>query len=139
MADVERTADVLDGLRATGARTALDDFGAGHAALSHLKRLKLDTLKIDRGFVMRLCQDERDAAIARSLVDLGRRLGMGVVAEGVEDGETWRTLAGWGCDEAQGHLLGRPMAVGELTAWLRELAGERPGAPTPRVWPALRP
>jgi diguanylate cyclase (GGDEF)-like protein len=139
MTDVERTADVLDGLRATGALTALDDFGAGHAALSHLKRLKLDTLKIDRGFVMRLSEDEHDAAIARSLVDLGRRLGMGVVAEGVEDEETWRALAGWGCDEAQGHLLGRPMPAGELTAWLQRLARERPDVPGSHVWSALRP
>jgi diguanylate cyclase (GGDEF)-like protein len=138
MADVERTADVLDGLRATGAQTALDDFGAGHAALSHLKRLKLDSLKIDRGFVMRLCEDKRDAAIARSMVDLGRRLGMAVVAEGVEDLDTWQALAGWGCDEAQGHLLGRPMPAGELTIWLQRLAQERPDVPDPRVWAALR-
>jgi diguanylate cyclase (GGDEF)-like protein len=138
MADVERTADVLDGLRATGAETALDDFGAGHAALSHLKRLKLDTLKIDRGFVMRLSEDDRDAAIVRSLVELGRRLGMGVVAEGVEDLAAWQALAGWGCHEAQGHLLGRPMPADELTAWLQRLAQERPGTPDPRVWAALR-
>ena len=129
MTDVERTADVLDGLRATGARTALDDFGAGHAAISHLKRLKLDTLKIDRGFVMRLSEDPRDAAIARSLVDLGRRLGMGVVAEGVEDEETRRALAAWGCDEAQGHLLARPMPAAELTAWLQRRARERREVP----------
>ena len=139
MTDVERTADVLDGLRATGARTALDDFGAGHAAISHLKRLKLDTLKIDRGFVMRLSEDPRDAAIARSLVDLGRRLGMGVVAEGVEDEETGRSLAEWGCDEAQGHLLARPMPAGELTAWLQRRARERRDVPSSAAWPAPRP
>ena len=134
MADVERTADVLDGLRGTGVRTALDDFGAGHAALSHLKRLRLDTLKIDRGFVMRLCRDERDAAIARSLVELGRRLAMDVVAEGVEDEETWRALAEWGCNQAQGHLLGRPMPADELTVWLRERASGTMGA-----WPSTSP
>ena len=134
MTDIERTADVLDGLRATGARTALDDFGSGHAAISHLKRLKLDTLKIDRGFVMRLSEDARDAAIARSLVDLGRRLGMGVVAEGVEDEETGRSLADWGCDEAQGHLLARPMPAGELTAWLRARASG-----TMEAWPSISP
>ncbi len=139
MTDVERTADVLDGLRAIGARTALDDFGAGHAAISHLKRLKLDTLKIDRGFVMRLSEDPRDAAIARSLVDLGRRLGMGVVAEGVEDEETGRSLAEWGCDEAQGHLLARPMPAGELTAWLQRRAREQRDVPGSRAWPTPHP
>jgi EAL domain-containing protein (putative c-di-GMP-specific phosphodiesterase class I) len=87
---------------------------------------------------MRLSEDERDAAIARSMVDLGRRLGMGVVAEGVEDLDTWRALAGWGCDEAQGHLLGRPMPAGELTAWLQRLAHERPDVADPRVWAAVR-
>ena len=72
MADVDRTVDVLRGLRAIGVRTALDDFGAGHAALGQLKHLEVDTLKIDCAFVMRVAQDERDAAIVQSLVDLGR-------------------------------------------------------------------
>ena len=87
MADVDRTVDVLRGLRAIGVRTALDDFGAGHAALGQLKHLEVDTLKIDCAFVMRVAQDERDAAIVQSLVDLGRRLGLRVVAEGVETRE----------------------------------------------------
>jgi diguanylate cyclase (GGDEF)-like protein len=122
MADVDRTVDVLRGLRAIGVRTALDDFGAGHAALGQLKQLDVDTLKIDCAFVVRLAQDERDAAIVQSLVDLGRRLGLRVVAEGVETREAWDLLARWGCDEAQGHLLARPMPAGELVHWLRELA-----------------
>jgi diguanylate cyclase (GGDEF)-like protein len=122
MADVDRTVDVLRGLRAVGVRTALDDFGAGHAALGQLKQLEVDTLKIDCAFVMRLAQDARDAAIAQSLVDLGRRLGLRVVAEGVETREAWELLVRWGCDEAQGHLLARPMPAGELVDWLREFA-----------------
>ena len=122
MADVDRTVDVLRGLRAVGVRTALDDFGAGHAALGQLKQLDVDTLKIDCAFVMRVAQDERDAAIVQSLVDLGRRLGLRVVAEGVETRAAWDLLVRWGCDEAQGHLLGRPMPVGELLDWLRKLA-----------------
>ena len=84
MADPERTLEVLAGLRAIGVATALDDFGAGHVSLGHLKQLDLDELKIDRSFVMRLADDERDAAIVHATVDLGRRLGMRVVAEGVE-------------------------------------------------------
>ena len=84
MADPERTLEVLGGLRAIGVATALDDFGAGHVSLGHLKQLDLDELKIDRSFVMRLADDERDAAIVHATVDLGRRLGMRVVAEGVE-------------------------------------------------------
>jgi diguanylate cyclase (GGDEF)-like protein len=122
MADVDRTVDVLRGLRAIGVRTALDDFGAGHAALAHLKQLDVDTLKIDCAFVMRVAQDERDAAIVQSLVDLGRRLGLRVVAEGVETREGWELLAQWGCDDGQGHLLARPMPAAELAIWLRERA-----------------
>jgi diguanylate cyclase len=121
MADVERTVDVLRGLRAVGVRIALDDFGAGHAALGQLKQLEVDTLKIDRSFVMRVAQDQRDAAIVQSLVELGRRLGLRVVAEGVETREAWELLVHWGCDEAQGNLLGRPMPAGELALLMREL------------------
>ena len=122
MADVDRTVDVLRGLRAIGVRTALDDFGAGHAALGQLKHLEVDTLKIDCAFVMRVAQDERDAAIVQSLVDLGRRLGLRVVAEGVETREAWDLLVRWGCDEAQGHLLAPPMPAPELVDWLSKPA-----------------
>jgi diguanylate cyclase len=122
MADIERTVDVLAGLRRIGVRTALDDFGAGHCSLSHLKQLDVDALKIDRSFVMRLTHDDHDAAIVHTLVDLGRRLGLRVVAEGVESAEAWERLAAWGCAEAQGHFLGRPMAVDELAAWLQRRA-----------------
>ena len=126
MADPERTLEVLAGLRAIGVGTALDDFGAGHVSLGHLKQLDLDELKIDRSFVMRLADDERDAAIVHATVDLGRRLGMRVVAEGVETLEAWDTLAGLQCDEAQGFYLGRPMTATALGGWLRERAAAPP-------------
>ncbi|HWK27545.1 MAG TPA: EAL domain-containing protein, partial [Solirubrobacter sp.] len=121
MVDPERTLDVLAGLRAIGVATALDDFGAGHVSLGHLRQLDLDELKIDRSFVMRLASDDRDAAIVHASVDLGRRLGMRVVAEGVESPEAWDRLAGLHCDEAQGFYLGRPMSAPALAGWLREL------------------
>ena len=130
MADVERTVDVLRGVRAIGVRIGLDDFGAGHASLGHIRHLEVDTLKIDRSFVLRLPSDERDAAIVQSLVELGRRLGLRVVAEGVENIETCPLLAGWGCDEAQGFALARPMPTADLGAWLRAL--------TPNVLPERR-
>ena len=121
MSDVQRTADVLAGLHSIGVRTALDDFGAGHAALGHLRELNVDTLKIDRAFVMRLTRDDRDDAIVHTLVDLGRRLGLQVVAEGVETVEAWTLLAAWRCDEAQGHFISRPMPAADLAAWLAAL------------------
>ena len=119
MADVERTVDVLVGLRAIGVATALDDFGAGRAGLAHLKELHVDVLKIDRSFVMRIAHDERDAAIVHSLMDLGRRLGVRVIAEGVDSAECCTLLSLWGCDEIQGHYLARPMPAHELERWLR--------------------
>jgi diguanylate cyclase (GGDEF)-like protein len=118
MLDPERTLGVLRGLRSIGVATALDDFGAGHASLGHLKALRVDELKIDRSFVMHLPRDERDHAIVHSTIDLGRRLGMRVVAEGVETAEAWDALAGLSCDEAQGYYLGRAMPAGELAEWL---------------------
>jgi predicted signal transduction protein with EAL and GGDEF domain len=136
MADIERTTDVLVGLRATGVRTALDDFGAGHAALGHIRELAVDTLKIDRSFVMRLVDDERDAAIVHSLVDLGRRLGVHVVAEGVETSRAWARLAEWQCDEAQGYFVGRPMPARELESWLARLVERPPHFPDARLWAA---
>src|SRR4051794_30191287 len=120
MADVERTVDVLAGLRGIGVLTALDDFGAGHAGLAHLKDLHVDVLKIDRSFGMRVAHDERDAAIVHSLIDLARRLGMRVVAEGVDSPETSELLGLWGCDEIQGHYLARPMLADALERWLRQ-------------------
>jgi EAL domain-containing protein (putative c-di-GMP-specific phosphodiesterase class I) len=118
MLDPERTLGVLRGLRSIGVATALDDFGAGHASLGHLKALRVDELKIDRSFVMHLPRDERDHAIVHSTIDLGRRLRMRVVAEGVETAEAWDALAGLSCDEAQGYYLGRAMPAGELAEWL---------------------
>ncbi len=122
MADPDRTLEVLAGLRAIGVATALDDFGAGHVSLGHLRQLGVDEIKIDRSFVMRLSDDARDAAIVHTTVDLGRRLGMLVVAEGVETVEAWDTLAGLNCDEAQGFFLGRPMTATALSGWMRERA-----------------
>jgi len=125
MADPERTLEVLAGLREIGVALALDDFGAGHASLGHLKALRVDELKIDRSFVTRLPHDERDQAIVHATVELGRRLGMRVVAEGVETAETWDVLAGLSCDEAQGFYLGRAMPCEALAPWLgaRSLMG----------------
>jgi EAL domain-containing protein (putative c-di-GMP-specific phosphodiesterase class I) len=122
MADPERTLEVLAGLRAIGVGTALDDFGAGHASLGHLKALEVDELKIDRSFVIGLPSDERDMAIVYATVELARRLGMRVVAEGVESSESWDALARLLCDEAQGYYLSRPMTASALGGWLRDRA-----------------
>ena len=138
MVDPERTLDVLAALREIGVGTALDDFGAGHASLGHLKQLRVDELKIDRSFVIRLLEDQQDAAIVRTTVDLGRRLGLRVVAEGVESSETWAQLTAWSCDEAQGHFLARPMPTSDLATWLAQLDHAPTEAPQARPWAATR-
>ena len=136
MADPQRTADVLAGLRAIGVGISLDDFGAGHSSLGHLKHLALDELKIDRSFVMGLTRDAHDAAIVQSTVEMARRLGLHVVAEGVEDPHAWTLLEQWMCDEAQGYLLARPAPAAQLANWLGDRAAR--GRPDPRARPARR-
>lgn len=136
VADLERTVEVLTCLREIGIPIALDDFGAGRSSLVHLRELRIDELKVDRSFVMRLAEDERNAAITHSIVDLGHRLGLNVVAEGVQTEAAWTRLAEWGCDEVQGHLLSRPMTAAELDPWLRAVAGRPARRFGPPVWPA---
>ena len=97
---------------------SIDDFGTGYSSLSHLKALPIDEIKIDRSFVMDMHDDGNDFMIVRATVDLGKNLGLRVVAEGVEDRETFDRLADFGCDEAQGYYISRPMPLDEFTRWL---------------------
>jgi diguanylate cyclase (GGDEF)-like protein len=118
MADPLRAGEVLDRIRALGVRLSLDDFGTGHSSLAYLKRLPLDEVKIDRSFVSGMVEDENDAVIVRSTIDLARNLGLCVVAEGVETAEVMDALAALECDIAQGYFISRPVPAGELNAWL---------------------
>jgi diguanylate cyclase (GGDEF)-like protein len=114
MADPVRATDVLGGLRALGVRLSLDDFGTGHSSLAYLKRLPLDEVKIDRSFVAGMADDENDAVIVRSTIDLARNLGLEVVAEGVESVDIMHALADLRCDIAQGYFISRPLPADEL-------------------------
>ncbi len=116
MADPVRCVEVLHRLEAVGVRLSLDDFGTGSSALAYLKRLPVDKLKIDKSFVLNMDRDEADAIIVQSTVELGRRLGLAVVAEGVEGQATWTQLGRFGCELAQGFFVGRPVSATELTA-----------------------
>jgi len=119
MADPEGALDVLAQLGELGIGLALDDFGTGYSSLAHLKRLPVQELKIDRSFVLDMVVDAEDAVIVRSTVDLGRNLGLRVVAEGVETAAAYEQLAGYGCHAAQGYHLSRPLPARDLAAWLR--------------------
>ncbi|MFI0779222.1 putative bifunctional diguanylate cyclase/phosphodiesterase [Streptomyces sp. NPDC021212] len=117
--DPQRAADTLAGLTGHGVKMSLDDFGTGYSSLVHLRRLPVSELKIDRSFVARLAVDNEDAEIVRCTVDLAHSLGLLVVAEGVEDDETWERLRDLGCDAVQGWLVAAAMPPDETTAWLR--------------------
>jgi diguanylate cyclase (GGDEF)-like protein len=132
--DPQRAADTLAALTAHGVKMSLDDFGTGYSSLVHLRRLPVSELKIDRSFVARLAVDTEDAEIVRCTVDLAHSLGLLVVAEGVEDDETWERLRDLGCDAVQGWLVAAAMPPEETTAWLRARGSrgwQRPRAALP--------
>ncbi|MCF1508205.1 putative bifunctional diguanylate cyclase/phosphodiesterase [Streptomyces glomeratus] len=132
--DPQRAADTLAGLAGHGVKMSLDDFGTGYSSLVHLRRLPVSELKIDRSFVARLAVDAEDAEIVRCTVDLAHSLGLLVVAEGVEDDETWERLRDLGCDAVQGWLVAAAMPPDETTAWLRARGArgwQRPRAALP--------
>jgi diguanylate cyclase (GGDEF)-like protein len=122
LADPFRVRQVLNRLNEMGLKLAIDDFGTGYSSLAYLKRLPVQAIKIDRSFVMGMCEDANDATIVRSTIDLGRNLGLDIVAEGVESQEVWDALRAYGCSLAQGYLIGRPAPAEELAPLLEERA-----------------
>lgn len=104
----------MNALKALGVRFSLDDFGTGFSSLSYLKRMPLDQLKIDQGFVRDILIDANDLAIAKMIVALGNSLGLSVIAEGVETIAQRDALADLGCKQYQGYLYGKPVPVEEL-------------------------
>ncbi|MDQ3661773.1 MAG: bifunctional diguanylate cyclase/phosphodiesterase [Actinomycetota bacterium] len=120
MGDPVRALRVLTKLSAMRVSLAIDDFGTGYSSFAYLKRLPVSSIKIDKSFVMNMLVDESDEVIVRSLIDLGRNLGVETVAEGVESEEVWNRLVRLGCDTAQGYLSGRPVCAADITARLLE-------------------
>jgi EAL domain-containing protein (putative c-di-GMP-specific phosphodiesterase class I) len=119
MSDPDRATEVLARLHEMGVRISIDDFGTGHSSLAQLKRLPADQIKIDRSIVAEMATNDEDSFIARSIIDLGHKLGLRVVGEGVENQETADILATLGCDLAQGSYLSKPMAPEEIARRFR--------------------
>jgi diguanylate cyclase (GGDEF)-like protein len=117
MSQVPAVIDNLRYLRAVGVGAALDDFGTGYSSLQHLRQLPLTEIKIDRSFVQSMMESPRDRAIVRAVIDLGRDLGLRVVAEGVEDDRTRTRLLADGCALAQGWYYAAPMSAADFTRW----------------------
>jgi CheY-like chemotaxis protein len=122
MHDPDRTTRAVEALRSLGCRISIDDFGSGYSSLGHLATLPVNAVKIDRQFVVAMFKDYRREAIVRATIGLGHDLGFEVVAEGVEDRETWELRAALGCDLAQGYHIARPMAPDAVPAWIRAWA-----------------
>jgi diguanylate cyclase (GGDEF)-like protein len=118
--DLEQSARVISEIRHSGIKVALDDFGTGYSSLSILKSLRVDSLKIDGSFIRNICADTVDAAITESVIDLGRRMGLRVVAECIETAEQATLLKQLGCTEAQGFHYCKPMPADHF--WVTESA-----------------
>ncbi|TAM98132.1 MAG: EAL domain-containing protein [Rhodanobacteraceae bacterium] len=125
--DVKGGLPILEGLTASGIRVSIDDFGTGYSNLESLKNLTVNQIKIDRTFVRNLMTESGDRAIVRSIIALGRSLGLQVVAEGVETAEQMQMLREFGCDLLQGFLYARPLEVDAVPGFLTELAAGKAG------------
>lgn len=131
LADAQGAEHALAQLAATGVRLSLDDFGTGYSCLGRIARLPLSELKVDRFFVRMITRDETSLRVVRGAIQLGHGLGVPVVAEGVEDGETFRLLRESGCDLAQGYMFGRPVAAHLLIDEYLDSTGVQREAPRP--------
>ena len=118
MSDPDKALAMLQRLNDKGIDLAIDDFGTGYSSLAYLKKMPIQTLKIDLSFVQGMSNDEQDHIIVRSTVNLAHNLGLYVIAEGVEDKNTLEALREIDCDQAQGYYFSKPLSASEVMAWL---------------------
>ncbi len=111
---------MLSRFRAMGIGIAVDDFGTGYSSMTHLKHLPVDTIKIDKSFILDMEDENHDSHIVTAITDLGHKLGKKIVAEGVDCRKNWERLALAGCDQAQGYLISQPLNSDETTRWLQQ-------------------
>ena len=118
--DPEQAAVFLSQLRDLGTRIAIDDFGTGYSSLGYLQSLPVDTVKLDRSFVVRAGDDPRSRAIVGSVVELAKAMSLSCVAEGVETTDQLDVMVELGCPAVQGYVFARPAPVDEVTVWLAD-------------------
>ena len=134
MEDPQCAMQVLCRLFRQGVSFSVDDFGTGYSSLAYLSRLPLQELKVDRAFVMRMAESDRDAAIVQATIDLAHRLGFTVTAEGAENAVALQMLETMHCDKVQGYVFARPMSIVELERWLKQREGVKKAVGDPAVF-----
>jgi diguanylate cyclase (GGDEF)-like protein len=120
MLDPARSLETMNELSEMGVRFSIDDYGTGYSSLAYLQKLPVTALKVDKSFVLNMSTSESNSMIVQSTIELGRNLGLQIVAEGVEDDGVWQELDRMDCDFAQGYLLSRPVQAEVLTDMLHE-------------------
>ncbi len=123
--NVDQAVDVLNGCRDLGVSIALDDFGTGYASLSYLKKLPLDTLKIDQSFVKKLLSDHEDKSIVTCIVALSKAFGFNLIAEGIESQELEKVLIDMGCYHGQGYYIAKPMSADNMNLWIKNMTSTK--------------
>ncbi|TFV66071.1 UNVERIFIED_ORG: EAL domain-containing protein [Bacillus sp. AZ43] len=126
LSDPDRSLAVVGALARLGVTVSIDDFGTGYSSLTYLRQLPVAELKLDRSFTVDLLTNARTEAIVASTIDLAHRLGLRVVAEGVEDEATLCHLRSMDCDTSQGYLHARPLPADELLGWVAGSAAPSP-------------
>jgi EAL domain-containing protein (putative c-di-GMP-specific phosphodiesterase class I) len=126
MRDADATVAVLSELKALGVRIAIDDFGTGYSSLSYLRQFPVDELKIDRSFINAMADSPGAVELIRSVVDLGKALGLTTLAEGIESRAQFDRLQEQGCDSGQGFMFARPLDPSALAAYLEEHRVDEP-------------
>lgn len=133
MADSVGALEIVKRISKLGVSISIDDFGTGYAPLSYLKKLPVESIKVDRSFVKKMTYDEDDRIIVRSIIDLGHNLGLKIIAEGVDKPESLEILESFRCDSAQGYFISRPLNAQDLGEWMaksrwkvKKLLGEIP-------------
>jgi len=125
MEDPHKAQDVLVHLTRLGLHVSIDDFGTGYSSLAYLKQLPVSEIKIDRSFITDLTVNEDDVNIVSTTLSMGHNFGLKVVAEGIEDRETFNMLKDMGCDLAQGYFLSKPICMKDLIIWLDKRVGRQ--------------
>lgn len=124
MEDIQQTVRILKDLHALGVELAIDDFGTGYSSLSYLRQFPIDRLKIDQSFIRNALNNTDDAAIARTIIGLGRSLNLKIIAEGVETKEHEEFLVAEGCDEVQGYRYSRPIPDYQMKDFMARYTGD---------------